>query len=315
MAKTSIAWSEMVWNPVTGCTQVSPGCDNCYAKTIAESPRFAKAFPNKFNVTLHPERLDQPRRWRKPRMIFVNSMSDVFHKDIPPSFLLRIWDTMVAKPRHVFQILTKRPHRAAYVIDSLKLELPPHIWLGTSVENQTFADNRIPALLGIPAAVRWLSCEPLLGPLDLRSYLPELQWVVDGGESGKGRRAADYDWFRSIRDDCQASDTPYFHKQGNHYSPGRDRAKLDGRTWERYQPTRVYASMNWREISSRRKGQAPMNQPKAKRCPMCNQPLVVRVNGKTKDEFLGCERWPECKHTEELPMSIRMRRMGVREMF
>ena len=228
---SKIGWTNHTWNPVSGCTQVSPGCDNCYALTLAERYRGTKAFPNGFDVTLRPHKLGEPLRYREPSLVFVNSMSDLFHRDIPDEYLLCIWNIMLAVPQHTFQILTKRPHRAAHLIRRFELSLPSHIWLGVSVENQTFADNRIPALLSIPAAIRWVSCEPLLGPVDLSSYLDCLDWVVDGGESGSGRRPADPEWFRGIRDACLDAGVSYFHKQGNAHRPGGDRV-LDGRTWD-----------------------------------------------------------------------------------
>ena len=231
MNNTTIEWTEHTWNPVTGCTQISPGCDNCYAKRITEQSK--KVYPKGFEITLRPHRLDEPVKWRKPSFIFVNSMSDLFHRDIPSDYLTMIWHIMCRADWHIYQILTKRPHRMAHIVSSRGLPTPPHIWLGVSVENQTFGDNRIPPLLSIPAQVRWLSCEPLLGPLNLTPYLPHLQWVVDGGESGPRRRPANPDWFRSIRDQCKAANIPYFHKQGNTFRPGYDRL-LDGRTWEEY---------------------------------------------------------------------------------
>ena len=234
MKNSNIEWTTHTWNPATGCTQVSPGCDNCYAKAIAEPKRGSPAFPNGFDVTLRPHKLKDPLKWKDPARIFVNSMSDLFHRDIPNDFLTHVWETMLAADHHIYQVLTKRPHRAAHLIEELELPLPPHIWIGTSVEDQRFADNRIPALLGIPAPVRWLSCEPLLGPLDLARYLADgIGWVIDGGESGGGRRPADPDWFRAIRDDCVSAQVPYLHKQGNNYRPGRDR-ELDGLTWDQY---------------------------------------------------------------------------------
>ena len=186
MKNSKIEWTDATWNPVTGCSQVSPGCDNCYALQIAERKRGTRAFPVGFDVQLRPHKLLDPLRWKKPARIFVNSMSDLFHRDIPKDHLVQIWDTMVMADWHIYQILTKRPHRAAHLIGELELPLPEHIWIGTSVENQVFADNRIPALLSIEAPVRWLSCEPLLGPLSLAPWLAHggIQWVIDGGESG-----------------------------------------------------------------------------------------------------------------------------------
>ena len=235
MKNSKIEWTDATWNPVTGCSQVSPGCDNCYALQIAERKRGTRAFPVGFDVQLRPHKLLDPLRWKKPARIFVNSMSDLFHRDIPRDYLAQVWDTMIRADHHVYQVLTKRPHRASLLIREMGLSVPEHIWIGTSVENQVFADNRIPALLSIDAPVRWLSCEPLLGPLSLAPWLADggIQWVIDGGESGTRRRPADPDWFQAIRDECEAAGVPYLHKQGNHNLPGRDR-ELDGRTWDQY---------------------------------------------------------------------------------
>ena len=233
MKNSNIEWTTHTWNPTTGCSQVSPGCDNCYALAIAEQKRGTKAFPQGFDMTLRPHKLRDPLKWKEPARIFVNSMSDLFHREVPRDYLAQVWDIMLAADHHVFQVLTKRPHRAAQLIREMGLPVPDHIWIGASVETQQFADNRIPALLEIPAPVRWLSCEPLLGSVDLTPYLDGLSWVVDGGESGRNRRLADYGWFRRIRDDCLQAGVPYLHKQGNHLYPGRDR-DLDGRTWEQY---------------------------------------------------------------------------------
>ena len=234
MKNSNIEWTTHTWNPATGCTQVSPGCDNCYALAIAEPKRGTPAFPQGFDVTLRPHKIKDPLKWKDPARIFVNSMSDLFHRDIPNDYLSAVWETMLAADHHIYQVLTKRPHRAAHLIRELDLPVPPHIWIGTSVETQQFADNRIPALLSIDAPVRWLSCEPLLGPLDLARYLADgIGWVIDGGESGGSRRPADPDWFRTIRDDCLSAQVPYLHKQGNNYRPGKDR-ELDGRAWDQY---------------------------------------------------------------------------------
>ena len=234
MKNSKISWTTNTWNPVTGCTKISPGCDHCYAFTIAERMRGSAAFPHGFDLTLRPKKLKDPAKW-SPGMVFVNSMSDLFHREIPEDYLRQIWDTMVAADQHQYQVLTKRPHRMAHVIEKLRLPLPSHIWLGVSVENQTFADNRIPALLSIPSPSRFLSCEPLLGSLDLWRYLPNIQWVIDGGESGAGRRPADYNWFRDLRRQCQVSGVLYYHKQGNHFWSGQDEF-LDGQKWQAYPP-------------------------------------------------------------------------------
>lgn len=191
MNHTKIEWTERTWNPVTGCTKVSPGCDNCYAETIANRFAGSKAFPNGFDVTLHEDRLTQPLRWRKPATVFVNSMSDLFHADIPDDFIVDVFAVMQATPQHTYQVLTKRPGRMRSLLNSPTFvrrvvwgalaitgeadvaETIPgrNIWLGVSVEDQKWADVRIPALLGTPAAVRFLSCEPLLGPVDLSAWV------------------------------------------------------------------------------------------------------------------------------------------------
>ena len=224
---SNISWTTHTWNPVTGCTQVSPGCDHCYALRIAERFRGGKAWPNGFDVTLRPRRLQEPLQWRDPAYVFVNSMSDLFHKDIPDDYLRQVWDVVLQADHHTYQVLTKRAHRMAHKIRSLSLALPDHIWLGVSAEDQRMADSRIPSLLDVPAAVRWVSAEPLLGPVDLGRYLDGLDWVVVGGESGPGRRPMDYDWARTLRDQCAQSAVPFFYKQGNNHRPGQD-SELDG---------------------------------------------------------------------------------------
>ena len=227
---SNISWCTHSWNPVSGCTQVSPGCGRCYAKALTE--RWGRDFSQ---ITLKPHRLNEPAKYKQPSLVFVNSMSDLFHREIPDEYLARVWQVMLDNTQHCYQILTKRPHRMAHKIRALGLPCPEHIWLGTSVENQTFADNRIPALTSVEAPIRWISAEPLLGHLDLSQWLKNgsLAWCVVGGESGSGRRPADPGWFRQIRDDCQRFGVPLYHKQGNHHRPGQDR-ELDGRTWDEY---------------------------------------------------------------------------------
>lgn len=301
MATTKIEWSQKVWNPVTGCTKVSQGCKNCYAEVIAN--RFSRTgiIPGsgieystadapkneKFTVLLHPDRLGQPLKWRKPAKVFVNSMSDLFHESVPFEFINKVFAVMVNADKHIFQILTKRPERALeyfnwamdqkrgitqelwkkllehyYTRDICNLssasiyetqrddvQLPTstkefrlkkynlpfkNVWIGVSVEDQKTADERIPLLLQIPAAVRFLSCEPLLGSIDIQQYLHDsncmisvnpdcctcappreicIDWVICGGESGHGARPMHPDWARKLRDDCQAAGVPYFFKQ------------------------------------------------------------------------------------------------------
>ena len=234
--RSAIEWTEATWNPVTGCTQVSPGCARCYAKRFAERFRGVPGHPYErgFDVVERPERLGQPLRWKRPRTIFVNSMSDLFHEAVADDFVASVFETMERAGRHTFQVLTKRPERAAALAPSLPW--PPNVWLGVSVENQRWT-TRIDALRAIPAAVRFLSCEPLLGPLDLD--LEGVGWVIAGGESGPRARPMDIAWARSVRDQCRAAGVPFFFKQwGEHGPDGRREGKkragrlLDGRTWD-----------------------------------------------------------------------------------
>lgn len=250
MADSSkIEWTEATWNPVTGCTKVSPGCDHCYAERITER------FHGKGSFTLvrrNEEKLYLPLRWRKPRRIFVNSMSDLFHDDVPLGFLARAFAVMAQTPQHTYQLLTKRHGRMRSVLTSQvfvemvrgmvgEVAWPlPNVWLGVSVENQQWADIRIPALIDTPAAVRWLSCEPLLGPIDLYccgsvsaiapdwaggpgggtgAPHPLVDWVVVGGESGPGARPMHPAWVRQLRDDCGHEEVPFFFKQWGEWSP------------------------------------------------------------------------------------------------
>lgn len=251
---TAIEWTDSTWNPVSGCTKVSPGCDHCYAETFAERWRGTPGhhFENGFDVTLRPEKLALPLRWKKPRRVFVNSMSDLFHVDIPDEFIAQVFITMAKAPQHTFQILTKRHGRMRSLIgddfsgghrlmESLSAEEDaqvlydapwplPNVWLGVSVENQQWANIRIPALLETSAAVRWISAEPLLGPIDLGNVGPDpgfdsllshphLSWVVAGGESGPGARPMHPDWARSLRDQCQTGGVAFLFKQHGEWQP------------------------------------------------------------------------------------------------
>lgn len=293
--KTGIEWANATWNPTTGCDRVSPGCDHCYALTMAArlkkmgSAKYqrdgnpATSGPG-FGVSVHEDVLEQPWRWKRPRRIFVNSMSDLFHEEVPDGFIARVWDVMGQNQQHTYQILTKRharmkswvtrwadtsgdrianlaggcmppmprgpePVRNAYTSGRARLFAdmldsmgePPegcayplydwmegwrfwerelfNIWLGVSVENQKWADIRIPALVETPAAVRFLSCEPLLGPVDLTPWLRSIDWVIVGGESGPDARPMHPDWPLSIRDQCVAAGVPFFYKQWGEWSP------------------------------------------------------------------------------------------------
>lgn len=227
MAKTKIEWADAVWNPVTGCTKVSQGCKNCYAERLAKRLAGRCGYPeapHQFDVTLHPDRLEEPLHWRKPRRVFVNSMSDLFHPDVPYAFIRSVFEVMRICSHHTFLVLTKRPERMAELM--LKEYFSGYwpaknIWLVASVEDQQTADERIPWLLKTPAAVRGLSCEPLLGPLNIQRHLldgwpkfaPQLHWVICGGESGPNARPMHPDWARWLRDQCQVAGTPFFFKQ------------------------------------------------------------------------------------------------------
>ncbi|MEM9134314.1 MAG: phage Gp37/Gp68 family protein [Actinomycetota bacterium] len=237
---TGIEWTEETWNPVTGCDRCSPGCDNCYALTMAGrlkamgQPKYqndgdpATSGPG-FGVTCHPDELERPQRWRKPRTVFVNSMSDLFHPDVPTEFLRDVWMTMhdAVRRGHTFQILTKRPQRMAaalgpngigwYAVEGPVPRPEPGIWLGTSIETDRYA-FRADHLRQTPAAVRFLSLEPLLGPLPSLD-LTGIDWVIVGGESGRNARPMHPDWVRDIRDRCVAAGIPLFFKQWGHWAP------------------------------------------------------------------------------------------------
>jgi protein gp37 len=236
---TAIEWTDVTWNPTTGCRKVSPGCDHCYAAVLAKrlkamrNPRYQTDGPDGegFGLALHPDKIDEPLGWRKPRRVFVNSMSDLFHPAVPAPFLRRVFDVMRVCEQHRFQILTKRPARMARVVPVLlgEEEPPANVWLGASVESHEYR-HRIDDVRSTPAAVRFLSLEPLLGPLpDL--HLAEIDWVIVGGESGPGHRPVDVEWIRDIRDQCLASGVAFFFKQWGGRTPKAGGRVLDGRTW------------------------------------------------------------------------------------
>jgi protein gp37 len=283
-AKTGIEWCDATWNPVVGCDRVSPGCAHCYAKQLHDQrhtahlagKQVAAQYAQPFEVVqLKPERLGYPLSWRKPRRIFVNSVSDLFHDDVPDAYIAAVFGVMGYAPRHTFQVLTKRPARAREVLTKIgekggqawchghanelfcttarnamlawdRAYKPasgtpwplPNVWLGVSVENQRWADERIPILLHTPAAVRFLSCEPLLGPVSImdaigRGYFGEsryVDWVIVGGESGKGAREMQPKWARDLRNELELACVPLFFKQwgGERDKRGHDDALLDG---------------------------------------------------------------------------------------
>ncbi len=233
---SSIEWTQATWNPVTGCEKVSPGCAHCYAETFAERFRGVPGHPYErgFDLQMRPERLTQPLEWARSRLIFVNSMSDLFHEDIPVEFIQSVFDTMRRADQHKFQVLTKRSARLRELAPLLPW--PDNVWMGVSVENQRWT-SRIDDLRTVPAAVRFLSCEPLLGPLDLN--LEGIHWVIVGGESGPGARRMKPEWAREIRDQCGRAGVPFFFKQWGAYDEdGIRRGKgasgrlLDERTWD-----------------------------------------------------------------------------------
>ena len=227
---SSIEWTEATWNPVTGCTKVSPGCKHCYAERKAKrlqamaQPRYR----NGFRVTLQPDVLGEPLQWKRPKMIFVNSMSDLFHKQVPLEYIQQVFAVMRDAHWHTFQILTKRGERLQ--ADAGKLKWPTNVWMGVSVESSEHL-YRVEQLRAVPAAVRFLSIEPLLGPIPELS-LADVDWVIVGGESGPGARPIEVSWVRMIRDRCFEEDVPFFFKQWGGVWKSRQGRLLDGRTWD-----------------------------------------------------------------------------------
>ena len=232
MDRSRIEWTDATWNPVTGCDEVSRGCDNCYARRLAERFRGVPGHPFErgFDVTLRPERLGQPSRWRRPRRVFVCSMADLFHKAVPDAHLDRVFLAMEAAPRHHYQVLTKRSSRLRDFVRRTwgAVGAPPNVWCGVSVEDAA-ALVRVRHLREARCAVRWLSLEPLLGPLDGLD-LDGISWVVAGGESGPGARPMDPRWAADARDLCAAAGVPFFFKQWGGRTPKAGGRLLDGRT-------------------------------------------------------------------------------------
>jgi len=228
--RSTIEWTEATWNPVTGCDQVSPGCAHCYAKTFAERWRGIEGHPYEqgFALRLWPSRLDQPLKWKRPRTIFVNSMSDLFHEDIPASYIGEVFDVMVEAEQHNFQILTKRQDRLVELAPDLPW--PSNVWMGVSIENRRFV-NRADALREVPAAIRFISAEPLLGPLDGLN-LEGINWLIAGGESGPGHRRIDESWVIDLRDRCVEDEIAFFFKQWGGARPKSGGRELQGRTWD-----------------------------------------------------------------------------------
>ncbi|MFF4589722.1 DUF5131 family protein [Streptomyces sp. NPDC001388] len=237
--RSAIEWTEATWNPTTGCDRVSAGCDNCYALALSKRLKAmgAAKYQNDgdprtsgpgFGVTLHPDALDVPYSWKSPRVVFVNSMSDLFHARVPLDFVQQVFQVMADTPQHTYQVLTKRARRLRQVAP--KLEWPTNLWMGVSVETEAEL-ARVDDLRQVPAAVRFLSCEPLLGPLPSLD-LDDIHWVIAGGESGPRHRPLDEAWVTEIRDICQGAGVAFFFKQWGGRTPKAGGRALAGRTWD-----------------------------------------------------------------------------------
>ena len=227
---SKIEWTNSTWNPLTGCSKISSGCKNCYAERMAlrlkamGQPKYS----NGFQLTLHEEVLQQPLQWKNPQMIFVNSMSDLFHEDVPEEFILKAFDVMKEAYWHTFQVLTKRSNRLLEI--NQEIEWPKNVWMGVSVENGNYV-YRVDHLRGTNACVKFLSLEPLLGPL-AGLNLDNIDWVIVGGESGPGARTIKKEWVLDIRDKCISAEVPFFFKQWGGVRKGRNGRLLQGRIWD-----------------------------------------------------------------------------------
>lgn len=234
MNKTKIQWTEMTWNPITGCTKISDGCLNCYAARMAKrlkamgNPRYI----NEFAVTVHKDLLEVPLDIKQPKMIFVNSMSDLFHKDIPDDIIIKVFETMNKAHWHTFQVLTKRPERVLEMDQAGLLKWSPNIWMGTTVENDKYVD-RIDKLRETKANIKFLSCEPLLGSLKVIS-LEEINWVIVGGESGPKSREMKKEWVFELKDLCEKDGVAFFFKQWGGINKKKSGRMLDGKTYDQY---------------------------------------------------------------------------------
>ncbi|MFV2178004.1 DUF5131 family protein [Actinomadura sp. LOL_016] len=237
--RSAIEWTEVTWNPTTGCDKISEGCDHCYALSLAKRLKAmgvekyqADGDPRTsgpgFGVSTHPDSLSQPYAWRSPRVVFVNSMSDLFHARVPLTFVRQVFGVIADTPQHTYQLLTKRSTRLRKMAD--QLDWPENLWMGVSVENAG-ALSRVDDLRTVPAAVRFLSCEPLIGPLTGLD-LDGIGWVIAGGESGPGHRPLDPAWVEEIRDGCLAAEVPFFFKQWGGRTPKAAGRELDGRHWD-----------------------------------------------------------------------------------
>lgn len=230
MAQSNIEWTESTWNPITGCTKISPGCKNCYAEKMALRLQAMgqSNYVNGFDLTLHENMLERPLQWKKPQLIFVNSMSDLFHKDVPLTYIQRVFDVMHRADWHQFQVLTKRSERLLMLNNDIVW--PSNVWMGVSVETKKYV-FRIDHLRQTGAKIKFLSLEPLLGPLP-QLDLNEIDWVIVGGESGPGARPIQQEWVLEIRDQCVDSGVPFFFKQWGGVNKKRNGRLLQGRSWD-----------------------------------------------------------------------------------
>lgn len=232
MAQSSIEWTEMTWNPTTGCDKVSAGCKFCYAEVMSKRLKAMgiEKYQNGFDIKIHEEELKKPYSWKKPRVVFVNSMSDLFHPDVPVDFIQKVFKVMKENPQHVFQLLTKRPEILKYYDSEGWLDWSHNIWMGISVEDERVMD-RIDLLRDTNARVKFLSCEPLIGPLP-NMNLEKIDWVIVGGESGRKPRPMDTDWVTDIKDQCKKSGVAFFFKQWGGTNKKKTGRELEGRTWD-----------------------------------------------------------------------------------
>jgi len=228
--RSGIEWTQATWNPVTGCTKVSEGCMNCYAERLSERLRRMgnPKYRNGFEVTLHPDALDLPLKWSRPRTIFVDSMGDLFHEAVPVEFILRAISTMAQTPHHTYQILTKRSSRLVEIVGGM--DLPRNVWVGVSVESSQYL-SRLEDLKRVKSCVRFVSFEPLLGPIQ-KVDLSHVDWAIVGGESGPGARPVAADWIRDLRDQCTEAHVAFFFKQWGGVRRTAAGRLLDGRTWD-----------------------------------------------------------------------------------
>lgn len=253
MSASAIEWTQVTWNPTTGCDRTSPGCDHCYALTLAKrlkamrQPKYQNDGDPRtsgpgFGLTIHPDVLNLPFTWRSPTTVFVNSMSDLFHDEVTLDFIKNVFEVMAATPQHTYQVLTKRSNRLTHIAQ--ELPWPRNVWMGVSVENQQYA-FRARHLKQVPAAVRFLSVEPLIGPVKLD--LDGIDWVIVGGESGPGARPIDPSWVRTVRDDCKSADVAFFFKQWGGRTPKENGRELDGELWDEM-PRRTAGLATYRNV-------------------------------------------------------------------